>query len=133
MRTIATKRIVKVLIDDKHRKSFPLFMLDYVNNIPAEEIIKMSKGMRLTDSDHEIASPYVFDTLLYNYLEHIKKHEPYSYDIVKNAKVVGTRKIILKHAANYFELYFDNNISMKCPEYIFNYSANKMPRLNRNY
>jgi|SRR6478735_1956319 len=133
MKTIATKRIVKVLIDEKHRKSFPLFMLDYVNNIPAEEIVKMSKGMRLTDSDHVIASPYVFDTLVYNYLEYIKKSEPYSYDIVKKAKVIGTRKIKQKYSADYFELYFDNNISMKCPEYIFNYSANKMPTLNRNY
>lgn len=68
MKTVATKRIVKIIIDDKHRKSFPLFMLDYVNNIPAEEIIKMSKGMRLNDNDHLIASPYVFDTLVNNYL-----------------------------------------------------------------
>lgn len=133
MKTIATKRIVKIMIDDKHRKSFPLFMLDYVMNIPAEEIWKMSKGMRLTDNDHTIASPYVFDTLVNDYLNIIKKNEPYTYDVIKNAKIIGTRKVNQKYAANYFELYFDNNISMKCPEYIFNYSVNKMPALNRNY
>lgn len=133
MKTIATKRIVKIIIDDKHRKSFPLFMLDYVINIPSEEICKMSKGMRLTNNDHVIASPYVFDTLVNYYLSTIKKNEPYAYDVIKKAKVVGTRKVNQKYAANYFELYFDNNISMKCPEYIFNYSTNKMPTLNRNY
>ena len=108
-------------------------MLEYVNNIPVEEIVKMSKGMRLTDNDHLIASPYVFDTLVHNYLEYIKKSEPYTYDVVKKAKIIGTRKIKQKYSDDYFELYFDNNISMKCPECIFNYSANKMPALNRNY
>lgn len=133
MKTVATKRIVKVFIDDKHRKSFPIFMLDYLNNIPAEQIAKMSKGMRLTDGDKSIASPYIFDILLKNYLEHIKKTESYSFDVIKNAKAVGTRRIKLKYSADYYELYFDNNISMKCPDYLFDYSANKMPSLNRNY
>lgn len=133
MKTAKTQRIIKVFIDDKHRKSFPLYMENYVNLIPAEQIDKMSKGMRLNDSDHIISHSYVYDKLVSDYLEVIKKQEPYAYDAVKRAKPVGTRKINNKHSEGYFELYFHNNISMKCPEYIFKYSVNKMPELNRNY
>lgn len=133
MKTQKTERIIKVLIDDKHKKSFPLYMENYVELIPSDEILKMSKGMRLTDSDYLIAHPFVYNELKKDFLDNIKKSEPYAYDIVKNAKAVGVRKINLKYSDGYYELFFDNNISMKCPEYLFKYSANKMPTINRNY
>lgn len=134
MKTIEkSKRIVKIIIDGKHKKSFPLFMYDYLNLIPEEKILLMSRGKRLTHHDHEIASPFVYDKMLNNYLLEIESNEAYVFDVIKNIKPTGVRKINSKYSEGYFEIYFDNNISVKCPEHIFRFSPNKMPSLNRNY
>ena len=133
MKTVRSKRIVKVLIDDKHRKSFPLFMADYIQLIPADTIFRLSKGMRLTDKDKESVSQYVYNSMVAKYLIDLKKSEPYVYDVIKNADIVGSRKINLKYSPSYYETLFNNEISVKCPDYIFEYSTNKLQTINRNY
>jgi hypothetical protein len=134
MKTITTQRIVKVFIDDKHRKSFPLFMADLILKIPASEICKMSKGMRLNDKDHQIASPYVFDRLVAEFLETLKKTEPYIFELTVKNPVIGTRKVNTKQLDPRYELIFGNGgVKIKCPEHLYRFSNNKATTVNLNY
>lgn len=135
MKTVeTTKRIAKVLIDGKHRKSFPLFIAGLIEKIPESEINKMSKGLRLNDKDRKISSPYIFDKIVYDYFEDIKREEPYVFELLSKSTVVGVRKVNTKFAEDKFEILMsDNNLSVKCPEYIYQFSNNKLTDINRMY
>lgn len=63
MTTEETKRIVKVFIDGKHVKSFPLILKNSIKNISAETINTLSKSKTLSSSDVGIISHFVFPRL----------------------------------------------------------------------
>lgn len=134
MKTIITQRVVKVFIDEKHRKSFPIFMEDLISTIPAEEICKMSKGMRLTDSDCRIASNFVFQGLVDIFLEDLKKEEKYIFELTLNNPIEGVRKVNERGFHTRFELCFKNNhVRIKCPEHLYRFSMDILPTVNSNY
>ena len=134
MKKVITKRIVKLFIEGKHRKSFPVFMGNLINKIPTEEICKMSKGMRLTDADCKIASNFIFQGLVNIFLEDLKKEEKYIFELTQNNPIEGVRKVNERGFNTRFELCFTNNyVKVKCPEHLYKFAINKLPTVNLNY
>jgi len=137
MKTESTKRIVKIIIDDKHRKSFPLFMKDHIptqSQELKEAIVKTSKSMQISCKDAELIAPFVFDSLVDNFLNELKKSEKYIWELTVDNTLEGFRNVRTWEGKQRSELCFKNNsVKISCPEYLHKYAIVKLPNATSNY
>jgi len=138
--TEITKRSIKVfnydLTDKKttHIKSLPLILENVFEEIPETIMLSLEKPKRLSLSDIAKISEYVSEPLNKNYLEFLKKHEPYVYELTIDNKIVGTRIVKERDFKKRFELVFENKyLKIKCPEHLHTYSSNKLETAKLNY
>lgn len=132
-----TKRVVKVYVDGKHRKSFPLylekFVLEKQSDIDfVDKISKMNKSTVLKESDDAIIAKDVFDFLFLNFKGSIEKYEPHVYSVIKEGAPVGCRIVYPFNQPKRYEICFDNKLSARCDANLYRF-ANKLPDAFLNY
>lgn len=96
MKTEITKRTIKVFLDDKHRKSFPLWMKEHFHLLSADAIDSLSKSKTLNPDDVRAISPIIFTSMLNDFLDRLKKEEKYVYELVQNKECLGARFVYSK-------------------------------------
>lgn len=138
--TEITKRIIKVFIYDfdskstKHVKSLPLLLENVFKEIPEHIFQELDSKKTLSDSDIEKVSEFVFDGLANEYLDFLKKHEPYVFELTQNNPIIGTREVKERNFKSRYELVFkDKFIKIKCPIHIHKFSKNKLEIAKLNY
>jgi len=132
--TETTKRIVKIIIDGKHVKSFPLFMQDEVNLIPETIINTLSPKLSLSDTDCAKVAPFVFQNLCDKFLDQLKKDERYIWELTINNPIEGVRIVNPRAGKKRTELVFKNNsVKISCPEHLYKFAVTILPTANLNY
>lgn len=138
--TEITKRIIKVFNYDftdksaKHIKSLPLILEGVFEEIPEHVLQELDKRKTLSENDIEKISNFVFDGLATEYLELLKKHEPYVFELTLNNPIVGTREVKERNFKSRYELVFkDRFIKIKCPIHLHKFSKNKLEIAKLNY
>ena len=128
----ATKRIVKVFIDGKHRKSFPLYLEDFVGTLDESIILQMDKSVSLKDSDINLIKGEVFSFLLAKFRAGLKTYEKLSFETIKDSEVAGVRIVYPKSGSKRYEMIFDNKIAVRTDEHIYKF-AKQLPIAYLNY
>jgi len=132
--TETTKRIVKIIIDGKHVKSFPLFMQDEVNLIPETIVNTLSPKLILSDTDCAKVAPFVFTNLCDKFLIQLKKDEKYIWELTINNPIEGVRIVNTRDSKKRTELVFKNNsVKISCPEHLYKFAVTILPTANLNY
>ena len=127
-----TKRITKLLVNGKHKKSFPLIIGHCVDGITSKEVGKFHKSLGLKDSDIELISHIVFPILLNDFYTVLQKEQKYVFEQIKNNVVIGCRKVNSKEGSR-FELCFDNGLKIKINKLLFKFAIEKLPTAYLNY
>jgi hypothetical protein len=127
-----TKRITKLLVDGKHKKSFPLIIGHCLDGITSKEVDKFHKSLRLKDSDIELILYIVFPILLNDFYTVLQKEQKYVFEQIKNSIVVGCRKVFGRDSER-FEMCFENGTKIKIDELLFKFSIEKLPDAYLNY
>lgn len=134
MNTVTTARIVKVFIDGKHRKSFPLILEKYISKIPESLIEDMSASKRLKEIECAEVGFHVFPYLIKDFLIDLEKSEKYVAELVDGMQSIGTRFVNCRNFFDgRFEVCFENGVNIKCPEHLHKFSPKKLPTVNLNY
>lgn len=132
-----TKRVVKIFIDGKHRKSFPICLKDVIpdSNIDfVDAINKTSKSMTVSNIDAELLSHYLFDEMANVFLEQLKVYEKYIWELTINNQIEGVRNVKTYAGKERTELCFKNNsLKITCPDYFYKYAKVKLPNACLNY
>jgi len=128
----STKRITKLLVDGKHRKSFPLVLDRCLNKIDINLVNKFEKSLRLKDKDVILISHIVFPYLLELFYKQLQKEEYYVFERIGNSIVVGCREVISRDG-NRFELCLDNGLKIKIDELLYRFSIVKLTVAYLNY
>jgi len=132
--TETTKRIVKIIIDGKHVKSFPLFMKDEAELIPETIVNTLSAKLVLSDTDCAKVAPFVFKNLCDKFLDQLKKDEKYIWELTINNPIEGVRAVNCRVSKKRTELVFKNNsVKISCPEYLYKFAITILPTVNLNY
>ena len=129
--TEQTKAGLKIyrITDKKHVKTIPSFY----KPIAEDFILKCNSGkIRLTDTERHLLSAYDFEVNVILFLEELRQHEKYVFELVESAKAVSVRKVQLRHSER-FELIFDNGVKLKCSEILYNLCQNKSDTAKLNY
>jgi len=127
-----TKRITRLLVDGKHKKSFPIAIGHCLGDITPAEIERFDKSLRLKNCDIDIISHIVFPILLEDFYTVLKKEEKYVFERIKNSIVIGCRKVNSR-GGNRLELCFDNGTKIKIDELLFKFTIEKLPNAYLNY
>jgi len=124
-------RIVKLLVDGKHIKSFPLAIEHCLLSITDKHIALFDKSKVLKGKDIEIIKHLVFPILLQDFYSELKKNEPYVFELVVNNSVKGVRFVNSKYSGNRFELVLEK-ANLKISELLYTY-GDKLPEIHSNY
>jgi len=124
-------RNVKLLVDGKHIKSFPLAIEHCLSSITDKHIALFNKSKVLKDKDIEIIKHLVFPILLQDFYSELKKSEPYVFELTVNNSVKGVRFVNSKYSGNRFELVLEK-ANLKISELLYTY-GDKLPEIHSNY
>jgi len=128
-----TNRVIKVFIDEKHVKSFPLIFTGLVDKIGFEKIKLMpSKRKSITQDDIVFLGMKVYKQLCLPFLHELLKNEKYVYELVEDKEILGTRKVESKYNPRY-EMVFYNGVKLKVSMLLYKFCPNKLPTVNLNY
>lgn len=121
MQTILSDRGIKIYIDNNHVKTIPKKYKTVVKACFLETTTK-----RLTAQEK-----FMLEVALFK--EYLKKHQPLVFNYVAKNKPIKSNKIIVFNTEKpYYEIVFDNNISVVCPVKLHTISPIKK-NIFRNY
>ena len=90
--------------------------------------------MSISCKDAELIAPFVFDSLLNDFLEELKRTEKYVWELTINNPAEGVRNVRTQEGKQRSELCFKNNsVKICCPEYLHKYAVVKLPNAISNY
>jgi hypothetical protein len=116
-----SKRGTKVFEDKKHIKTIPERYEKYFEQV---EIDKTKK--RLTGKER-----FSFEYLYFIAL--LEKNEKYVWELIKDAKPVATREVIVHDGSKRYELLYDNGKRIKIPTELYLYFDEKESTKYSNY
>lgn len=118
-----------LFIDGKHKKTVPY----KYESIIEDNVIHLSLvHKRLSDSERETLDKLLFAEVLQDYLSELENKEIHLFRMVKNALLIGTRKVFSRYGKRY-ELCFDNKLNLKCYRKMYSKFPVKLPVAFLNY